>query len=175
MTQPSELKPAKTTEQIIKTYKKANKNYKAKLLKLYGVKDINRLLEIKTPKSSTIKCSSYELARVLMNHPHTNLKVSFQKQVKEKDVFNEIMLSYNNSTPVTFEKELKKAIKTALNGETREMNGFHNKKLDSVNRLYFTCIDEERDTTKGYDNRMKLISLSHLNWIEVNGTKFMLK
>ena len=111
----------KTAEEIRQQYIKTNKENRPKLLKKYGIKKIDDITRV-VGMTGTVECNMTELARVLLNHPALNMKVSFQKQVKEKDVFNEIMLSYNNSTPISFEKELKKAIKIVLNGETREMN-----------------------------------------------------
>jgi len=162
-------------ETIKKRYKKANSEYKKVILKKYGISDINRIDDILAPKSKEVKMTKTELSNVLMNHPAYKVKVSFQKQVKLQDIFNSVMNSYHSSTPIIFEKNLKHSLKIVLEGQERICEGKHNCKTDSFGRLYFTDDLTFWDKTKSYDTRMILISLNHLNWVEVNGVKYILK
>ena len=164
----------KTAEQIRQQYIKTNKENRPKLLKKYGIKKIDDITRV-VGMTGTVGCNMTELARVLLNHPALNMKVSFQKQMKEKDVLFELMQTYRNSAPADVESQFKKTLKTVLNGQERLCEGFHNSKLDSFGRLYFTDNLTFWDKTKSFDTRMILLSLNHLNWVEVNKVKYILK
>ena len=164
----------KTAEQIRQQYIKTNKENRPKLLKKYGIKKIDDITRV-VGMTGTVECNMTELSRVLLRHPDTQMKVSFQKSLKEQDIFNEVMANYHGSTPINFEKNLKKTIKSVINGVERTANGFHNGKLDGFGRLFFVDTDQILDKSKSYDNRMILISLNHLNWVEVNGVRYQLK
>jgi len=125
--------------------------------------------------TGTVECNMTELARVLLNNFETTLKVSFQKQVKESDVFTLIKDFYFTTLSKDVDKALKPLAKVITNGAERTAVGTHNNKMDAVGRLYFTETTVKRDLGKMYDNRMILISLNHLNWVEVNKVKYILK
>lgn len=168
-----EVKP--TLEKVIAGFKKANKLRKTQILKKYGVSSIEKLSNLLDTSKKDKKVTMTELASLVLNATETTMEISFQKQVKEKDVFDEIMLSYQNSTPKNFESELKQAIKHALNGKERIAIGTHGNKLDRFGRLYFTETTVERNEESNSDNRMILISLNHLNWALINGVKYTVK
>lgn len=165
----------KTPEEIRKQYVKSNKEAKTKLLKKYGIKSIDRILTVLPNKTGTMEVTKAELSRVLLNHPHVKLKVSFQKQVKYRDVFDEIFEAYKNSTPLNFENQLKKSLKNTIEGVETTRNGYHSGKLDSCNRLFFVDIDQKQQINQKSDSRMILISLTNLNWIKIDNCKYILK
>lgn len=162
-------------ETIKKRYVKANASYKQVILKKYGVKDINMLQETLKPVIKELKGTKMQLSIALLNNSAKTVKVSFQKQVKLEDVYKEVMESYLNSTPLTFSKAITKSLKKALNGVERIATGFHNSKLDGHGRLYFVDTDQILDKSKSYDNRIIMLSLNQLNWIEIGQTKYTLK
>lgn len=164
----------KTAEQIRQQYVKTNKENRPKLLKKYGIKKIDDITRV-VGMTGTVECNMTELSRVLLRYPDTPIKVSFQKILKEKEIYEKLNDFYFTVLSKDFEKPAKKFAKEVYNGVETTRNGFHNGKLDSFGRLYFVDTDQILDKSKSYDNRMILISLNHLNFVEVNGVKYILK
>lgn len=165
---------SKSYESILKTYKKANKKYKQSILKKYGVTNIERIKSILENENSSKYVTKTELASLILNHPYTTINLSFFKKSKEKDIYDEILKTYNNSTPTEFSKKIKETVKKAFNGTERIVNGKHENKKDKFGRLFMVDLDQENINTNS-DSRMILVTLENLNWASFKGTKYIVK
>lgn len=164
------------TMELERRFKKSNKEARARLLKKYGVSSFERLKELATmPKSSEVKLTMTELSKVLLNNTETTLTVSFQKPSKIEHTVERLMKVWELTPPLNIKKALKTFLESDLKGETRVAKGTHNNKMDAFGRLYFTETTVELDKSRNSDNRMILISLNNLNWVEVNKVKYILK
>ena len=125
--------------------------------------------------TNTEKISKTELADLVVSNPRTAITVNFNKQVKETDVTKEIAEAYENSTPKEFATKMKAAVKKGLSGEERTMVGRHYGTKDEFGRLHFTDMGIEKDETKTYDTRARLVDPRTLNWAIINDVKYIVK
>lgn len=116
-----------------------------------------------------------EAAEIFVSNPEVVMTVSFQKQTKETDVVAEITEAYENSTPKEFAAKLKKAVKTGLNGVERVLVGFHKGGQDPFGRYHVTDLEIDKDPSKSFDVRQRLIDPRTINWIIVKGVKYTVK
>jgi len=115
------------------------------------------------------KISKTDLTTLFLGNPNTAFTVSFNKQVKETDVTKEIMDSYEGATPKTMEAAIKKAVKRALNGEERILEGYHTGSQDEMGRVQVV----DMNITTGSPNR--LVDPRTLNYLILKGTKYTVK
>ena len=121
------------------------------------------------------KMSRTELAQLFLNSQNVAFTVCFNKQVKQEDVMKEIMEAYGNSTPKEFDTKLKKAVKTALNGEERILTGKHSGSVDEFGRIHVTDLEIAKDAAKTYDVRQRLVDPRTIQWVIVRGVKYIAK
>lgn len=121
------------------------------------------------------KVNKTELAEIFMANPRVAMTVCFYKQVKEADVTAEIMKAYEGSTIKTMEAAIKKAVKKGLEGEERVMIGRHHGTQDEFGRVNFVDMEVQKDATKAYDNRFRLVDPRTLQYVIVNNVKYSLK
>jgi hypothetical protein len=121
------------------------------------------------------KLSRTELIEKFLISTGVALTANFNKQVKEADVVKEIQESYENSTPKDFTTKLKKSVKKALEGEERVMIGRHWGSKDEFGRIHFTDMQIQKDTSKSYDTRQRLVDPRTLNWFVCRGVKYSVK
>lgn len=169
----TETKPA--LEKVIAGFKKANKLRKTQILKKYGVSSIEKLSNLLDTSKKDKKVTMTELASLVLNNPNVTIEVSFQKMLKEKEIYEKISEFYITTTQANYKKELTKLSKDIYNGVERIATGVHHNKDDKFGRLYFTETTVEKDETLNSDNRMILISLNHVNWALINGVKYTVK
>ena len=115
------------------------------------------------------KLSKTDLTNIFLSSANTVFTVSFNKQVKEADVVNEIKEAYETSTPAEFETKVKKAIKRSLAGEERVLTGYHSGSQDEFGRV--TAIDMNITDT----NKTRLVDPRNLNYLILKGTKYVVK
>lgn len=129
--------------------------------------------------SETIKCSRTELAEIFKAHPRTAMTVNFNTKVNEKEVMDKIIAIYPNKgkmdSKANFEATVKAAVKEALEGEQRTMVGRHYSSTDDFGRVHFTDMNLTKDENKSYDTRTRLVDPRTINWIIVNGKKYIQK
>jgi hypothetical protein len=121
------------------------------------------------------KLSRTELIEKFLISTGVALTANFNKQVKETDVVKEIQESYENSTPKDFTTKLKKSVKKALEGEERVMIGRHWGSKDEFGRIHFTDMQIQKDPSKSYDTRQRLVDPRTLNWFICRGVKYSVK
>lgn len=136
---------------------------------------VNSLLNSADQFEKEEKVTRTELADILLNNPRVALTVNYNKQVKDVDVLKEIVDVHQNTAPKDVEKQFKAAIKKALNGEERTMIGRHYSSKDDFGRVHFIDMNAEHDRSKSYDTRQRLVDPRTLNWVVVNGTKYVAK
>lgn len=123
----------------------------------------------------TVNVNKTEAANIFLQNAGVVMTVVFYKQIKETDVLKEIMEAHQNSTPKDVEKAFKSAIKKALHGERREIVGRHNGSIEEFGRVHFTDMQIEKDSTKSYDVRQRLVDPRTIESIIVKGVKYIVK
>lgn len=136
---------------------------------------ITKCLSSANDFTKTTKCTKTELAGIFTSNVRIAMTVCFMKQVKEADVIAEVMKAYEGSTYKAMESAIKKAVKAALNGEERVMIGRHDGAVDDFGRIHFVDMSLERDMTKTYDTRFRLVDPRTIQYIIVNNIKYELK
>lgn len=116
-----------------------------------------------------------EMGEIMIKSSFRALTASYQKQVKDTDIQKEIQDAYDNSTPKEFGTKMKAAVKKGLNGEERIMKGRHFGVQDVNGRLSFVDMGIDRDTSKTYDTRLRLLDPRTLNWLIVDDVKYIIK
>jgi len=122
-----------------------------------------------------VKISKTDLTKLFLENPNVVFTVSFNKQVKEADVTKEIMDAYEGSTPKSIEATIKKAVKKALNGEERVLEGYHNGIQDEFGRVNAIDMNIPKDPSKGYNTALRLVDPRELNYLILKGTKYTVK
>jgi len=115
------------------------------------------------------KVTRTDASTIFVTNSNVAITVNFNKQVKEKEVTEEIMKAYESSTVKTMEVSVKKAVKKALEGEERTMVGKHSGSVDEFGRIHF--IDMEVVT----GNNQRLVDPRTINWLIVKGVKYIVK
>lgn len=136
---------------------------------------VAKCLQSASDFAETKKVTKTELAEVFMANPRVAMTVCFFKQVKEADITEEIMKAYSGSTPKTMETAIKKAVKKGLEGEERVMVGRHNNSVDDFGRVHFIDMNVDKDPSKTYDTRQRLVDPRTIQYVIVNGIKYELK
>lgn len=122
-----------------------------------------------------VKVSKTEATNIFLSNPNIAMEVNFNKQVKETDVVKELMEAYEGSTIKSMEAAFKKTIKKALSGEERTIRGRHNGNQDEFGRVHFTDMEIEKNASSSYDVRHRLVDPRTLNYLIVNGIKYVVK
>lgn len=128
-----------------------------------------------TEFETTEKLSRTELIEKFMTCTGVAMEANFNKQVKEADVVKEILENYQNSTPKEFDVKVKKSVKKALQGEERVIIGRHWGSKDEFGRIHFTDMKLDKDSTKAYDVRQRLVDPRTLNYFVCRGIKYQVK
>lgn len=121
------------------------------------------------------KVTKTEAAEIFVANRYTAMQASFNKQVKEPDVVKEIMAAYEGATPKEMEVAVKKAVKSALQGEERTITGRHAGSKDEFGRIQFIDMDIDKIDGKDYDLRQRLVDPRTLNWLVVKDVKYIVK
>jgi hypothetical protein len=103
------------------------------------------------------------------------MTVCFYKQVKEVDVVAEIITSISGAKIAEIEKAVKTGVKKAIVGEQRIMIGRHYGSSDEFGRIHFVDMEIQRDLSKNYDNRMRLVDPRTIQWLIVGNVKYFTK
>lgn len=121
-----------------------------------------------------------DAASLLLKNPNVVMTVNFNKQVKEADVKKQIHELYPNKggkilSEADFKKNVNTILKSALEGEGRNMIGFHRSHINDLGRLEFIDLEVEKDSTKSYENRVRFIDTRTLNFLILRGVKYLIK
>ena len=107
------------------------------------------------------------------------MTVNFNKKIDKKEYIEKIVNLYPNKngklkSKVQYELDIKDATKSLLTGTERTMIGRHFGTYKSE-RIVFIDMELENDDSKDYDTRIRLVDPRTLNWIVVDGVKYILK
>lgn len=122
---------------------------------------------------TTEKINKTIATELVLANANVAMTVCFNKQVDKKDVQANIMSAYSSSTPVEFEKAVKKAVSEALEGEERVIVGRHHGKIDNFGRIKFVDMKLPKAGSEGFDSRMRLVDPRTINWLIVNNVKYL--
>jgi hypothetical protein len=128
---------------------------------------------------STKSINKTEAASLLLNNPSVVMTVSFNKQVNPADVKKSMHDLYPNKGKMISEADYKKNVnsilKGALEGEERVIVGRHGGDLNDLGRVQFIDMEIEKDPSKNYDVRNRLVDPRNINYIILRGTKYVVK
>ena len=119
--------------------------------------------------------SRTEIIDLFLQSTGVSLTANYNKQVKESDVLDSILSTYQNSTPANLQKNLKKIVKTALEGEERTIKGRHLGGVDSFGRIVFIDMEQEYEVGAKHDARIRLVDPRTINWLIVRDVKYVVK
>jgi len=127
-----------------------------------------------------LKITRTEMAEIFISNARMIMTVNYNKQIKEKDIADGFAEIYPNTggiilSKANYVKKVKQLTKIALKGEERTMMGRHESKIDDFGRVSFIDMEVERDTSKDYDTRHRLVDPRTLNWLIVGNIKFTIK
>jgi hypothetical protein len=108
------------------------------------------------------------------------MTVNFRKQLKEKDIIKEIKELYPNKkgnlvSKFVYEANVDDIVAKLLHGEERTIIGRHYGKVNDLGYVQFIDMEVEKDDSKSYDNRIRLIDPKRINWMIVDNVKYMRK
>lgn len=160
----------KTPEEIRKQYVKANKERRAKILKKYGVTSLERLLALETTTKPIVKLTLAELSQKLLNTPNKQITISFQKKLNAKEISSTLYES------IWTHKLTYDGIGIVISkGKERIVKGFHKNSTDYFGRLWFTDLEQEKNSKNKSDSRMILVTLFNLNYVIIDKVKYIKK
>ncbi len=118
-----------------------------------------------------------KLAELFINSPRQAMTVCFNKQIKQEDVSKALSKLYKEFSFGMTQKDYDEKVKAALNlkGEERVMVGRHYGGVDVNGRVGFLDMNIDRDVSKSYDNRSRLVDPRTINYIIVDNVKYNLK
>lgn len=125
----------------------------------------------------TEKVTKTKLAEILKDSARQAITVCFNKQVKPEDVQKELSSIYSQFNLGMTQADYDKKVKAALNlkGEERVMVGRHYGGVDVNGRISFIDMNIDRDPSKDYDTRARLVDPRTVNYIIVDNVKYQLK
>ncbi len=112
--------------------------------------------------SSEKKVSRTELAQLFIGNPLIAMTVNYNKQLDVNDVIDNLVKSTN-----------KTEIKALLKGEERTMVGRHFGEITDLGRVQFIDMEVPKDTSKGYDNRLRQVDPRTINFLVLKNTKYI--
>lgn len=126
---------------------------------------------------ATTKVTRTELTDIFLNHSRVAMTVNFNKQVKPEDVVDNIAGLYPKLSMGMTEDDFKKKVKQqlSLKGEERTMVGRHYGGQDVNGRVNFVDMELEKDSSKDYETRLRLVDPRTLNYVIVAGVKYVVK
>lgn len=124
--------------------------------------------------------SRTDITNLFLSSTNVVLTVNYNKQVKEDDVKKQLYALYPNKggkilSEADFKKKIAAAITDALVGEERTMVGRHYGSQDEFGRVRFIDMEEDRDASKDYDTRQRLVDPRTINWLILKGVKYKVK
>lgn len=119
------------------------------------------------------KMTRTQLAEKFIASTRMVMTVCYNKQVKQADIKDKLA-SLDGVSSVAFKKEIAKLSKTLLDGEERIMIGRHYGHLNDFGRIDF--IDMEAEKGSGaFDGRLRQVDPRTINWLIVDGVKYVQK
>jgi len=107
------------------------------------------------------------------------MTVNFNKKIDKKEYIEKIVNLYPNKngklkSKAQYEADITSVTNDLLLGEERTMIGRHYGTYQSE-RIMFIDMEQENDSEKDYDTRIRLVDIRTINWLIVDGMKYILK
>lgn len=141
-------------------------------------KYVDDLLNSGVQFTKTEKITRTELVEKFLTNARVAMTVNFNKQVKPEDIKQQLVALYpNKGGKLMSEAEFKKAVAKAidLKGDERTMIGRHYGVQDSNGRVHFIDMQIDKDPSKAYDARQRLVDPRTINYVVVSGVKYEVK
>lgn len=118
-----------------------------------------------------------QLKESAVNEMLNNLSSSIKNtKIGELDKsLKEVVESFLSETQVAVEDNIAKAIKENIKGEERVMIGRHNGKLTAQGHVQFIDMKIEKDASKDYDVRTRMVDPRTIQYIILKEIKYQLK
>jgi hypothetical protein len=126
------------------------------------------------------KVTKTDLASIFLSNPGVVLTVNYNKKVDEAAVKKEIVALYPNKggkilPEAQYIKNVSAIMKNVIEGEERTMVGRHSGSQDEFGRTHFIDMDIQKDSSKTYDVRQRLVDPRTINWLILKGVKYIKK
>lgn len=121
---------------------------------------------------STIDVNKTQLQDIIINNPRTAMTVCYNKQTDVKELKKDLTKSLSKKLPLD---DVYKVVMSHIEGEERIIKGRHDGHLDAGGRIKFIDMDIEKDLSKDYDTRFRLVDPRKLNYAIVNNVKYIVK
>lgn len=145
---------------------------------IQGTELINKL-NSSSLVTSTEKISRTEIVEKFKAHPKTAMTVNFNLKVKAEDVVKELTALYPNKGKIVsktdYDAQIKASVKDALEGKERTMVGRHYGSFDEFGRVSFIDMEIKKEDGKAYDTRTRQVDPRTINWLIVDGVKYVAK
>lgn len=125
------------------------------------------------------KVTRTEIIKVFNNNARVIMTVNFNKKLDDKEFTKKLKDLYPNKGKVAsraaYELSIEELVGDHFVGEERTMIGRHYGNADDFGRTRFIDMEQDRDMSKVYDSRQRLVDPRTINWLIVDGTKYMRK
>jgi hypothetical protein len=124
--------------------------------------------------------SRTDIVNLFLASTNIVLTVNYNKQVDENEVRKQLYLLYPNKggkilSESSYRKKVAEAIESALSGEERTMIGRHYGTKDEFGRIRFIDMEKDKDTSKDYDTRQRLVDPRTIKYVILKGIKYSVK
>lgn len=120
------------------------------------------------------------LEEVFRSNPGRIMTVFYYKKPDRNKIIEQIAELYPNKggkllSEADYIKAARQIADDVVRGDGRLIRGRHYNTLGAGGRIYFVDMDEENKPEKDYDTRMRLVDPRTIQWIIVNGIKYILR
>lgn len=147
----------------------------------YAEKILNSADYFETEEKKTMT----ELADILKNNPRVAMTVAFYKKDVNKTqkaykaeveaAIKEVQEATVSKVEAILKNLIENPISKVIPGELRVMRGRHYGYVDDLGRIHFVDMEQEKGSNPESDSRMRQIDPRTIQYIIVNGVKYLLK
>lgn len=116
-----------------------------------------------------------EIADIFIKNSRIAMTVCFHKQINKDSIVKEVLEKIQNCTVKSLESEIKKIITKTIDGEIRTIKGRHYGIMNNFGRVDFVDMEIQKDFSLSYDNRFRQVDPRTIEWLIVNGIKYVVK
>lgn len=141
---------------------------------------VEQLLISSDEVNETKMMSRTDLTNLFIANSNVIMTVTYNKKVDEKEVEKQLSALYPNTggkilSKAEYDRQVKKLLKSALEGEERTMVGRHYGTQDEFGRVRFIDMEQTKDPSKDYDTRQRLVDTRTISCLILRGVKYCVK
>lgn len=140
-----------------------------------GISYINNFLISASDYVESRTITRTEIADIFIKNSRIAMTVCFHKQINKDSIVKEVLEKIQNCTVKSLESEIKKIITKTIDGEIRTMKGRHYGIMNNFGRVDFVDMEIQKDFSLSYDNRFRQVDPRTIEWLIVNGIKYVVK